>query len=194
MTRSLRHITRLVGLLLPVVALTACDEPAPRKITWSFALRDGVGQITLHDLRGDEALFERLVTAWVEGDQPQALLPRVSLGERALVVDGDALNLVIPLQFDERADLPLLTWDERHPARFCPPSGQVILRANAKARDPDGCVIWGRRAHDLLVETAPLDPVDRPSLLPHYIAWTQAGSPPFEDEADEPDEPDEAQP
>jgi hypothetical protein len=180
------RLTKLLGLiLLPILALTACDEPRPTMITWTFDLKAGVGEIRLHDLRGEASLFERLVTAWVEGDQPQALLPRVSLGERALVVDGDALNLVIPLSFDERADLPLLTWDPKHPTRFCPPMGQVIHRSNAKARDPDGCVVWGRRAKTLIVETAPVDPINAPSLLPEYMAWVQAGSPPFEDDETE---------
>lgn len=181
------RFTKLLGLiLLPALGLTACDEPTPTQITWTFELREGVGQITLHDLRGDEPLFERLVTAWVEGDQPpQAMIPRVSLGERALVVDGDALNLVIPLTFDERADLPLLTWDKQHPARFCPPSGQVILQSNAKARDPDGCVVWGRRAHTLIIQTVSVDPTDAPSLLPVYMTWVQAGSPSFEDDETE---------
>ncbi|MBK9370065.1 MAG: hypothetical protein IPN01_27815 [Deltaproteobacteria bacterium] len=181
------RFTKLLGLiLLPALGLTACDEPRPTKITWTFELKEGVGEILLHDLRGGEHLFERLVTAWVEGDQPpQAMIPRVSLGERALVVDGDALNLVIPLTFDERADLPLLTWDKQHPTRFCPPMGQVITRANAKARDPDGCVVWGRRAHTLIIETVSVDPTDAPSLLPVYMTWVQAGSPSFEDDETE---------
>ena len=180
------RFTKLLGLiLLPALGLTACDEPRPTKITWTFELKEGVGEILLHDLRGVEHLFERLVTAWVEGDQPQTLIPRVSLGERALVVDGDALNLVIPLTFDERADLPLLTWDKQHPTRFCPPMGQVIVRANAKARDPDGCVVWGRRAHTLIIETVSVDPTDAPSLLPVYMTWVQAGSPSFEDDETE---------
>ncbi|MCK6514425.1 hypothetical protein L6R46_05150 [Myxococcota bacterium] len=186
MRLTLRLFKRFVLVLLPILGLTACDEPRPTKITWRFELKAGVGEITLHDLRGEASLFERLVTAWVEGDQPpQALLPRVTLGERALVVDGAALNLVLPIQFDERADLPLLTWDKKHPARFCPPMGQVITRANAKARDPDGCVVWGRRASTLLVETAPMDPETAPSLLPVYMTWVQAGSPPFEDDETE---------
>lgn len=175
---------RLAALTL-LLGLTACEEPEPRRVTWTFELKAGSGEVTLHDLRGQESLLERLVTSWVAGDAPQALLPRVALGERALVVDGDALNLVVPFTYDERADLPLLTWDDRHPARFCPPTGQVILRANAKARDPDGCVVWGRRAKTLIVETAPLEPTDAPSLLPAYTAWVQAGSPSFEaDEAE----------
>ena len=177
------RLTKLLGLLLlPALGLTACDEPRPSKITWTFELKEGVGEVLLHDLRGEASLFERLVTAWVEGDQPQTLLPRVTLGERALVVDGDALNLSVQLRFDERADLPLLTWDTQHPTRFCPPMGQVVVRSNAKARDPDGCVVWGRRAKTLLIETAPVTPETSPSLLPEYMAWVQAGSPPFEDD------------
>ena len=180
------RFTKLLGLIfLPALGLTACDEPRPTKITWTFELKEGVGEILLHDLRGGEHLFERLVTAWVEGDQPQTLIPRVSLGERALVVDGDALNLVIPLTFDERADLPLLTWDKQHPTRFCPPMGQVITRANAKARDPDGWLDLGRRAHTLIIETVSVDPTDAPSLLPVYMTWVQAGSPSFEDDETE---------
>lgn len=141
-------------------------------------LSAGTATVTWQDFRGEsEQDVLDLVEGAIEGDALLSVFPRATVVDRALVEDGDTLDVRYTLSFERPAELGVGAWTAPASHRICPPVGLVVTRANATARDADGCAIWDRRVKVLRVEMAQARGSDSPHLLGPYRAWREAGSP-----------------
>ena len=155
--------------MIALFLLSACLEV--EGVDLVVDLREGQATATYQNFRGaGQEDLDSLLTN-IEDGSYLAIFPHASPIEQTLLEDGDTLDLLVRVGFTSTTDLGLGAWDTRRPHRYCPPPDMLITESNARYRDAEGCVIWGRGAKVLRVNMRFVRQSTEDQLLP---TWQQA--------------------
>lgn len=162
-------------MVLACAPLSGCLEV--ESITVEIDRVAGTATVLYEHVRGTDQDWDGFLRGYIFGDQISKDFPGVTVKSKALVADGEDLNLVASLSFGDLSQVHVSGWSEAQPYRYCPDDNQLIVSSNARYRDADGCVIWDRRSKKLSVQLRASPAAVEASLLPQFEAWKAAGSP-----------------